>query len=56
MYSNGDADFGYEGFKNLTTLAYSTGALAMKDLKNGKISAVILDKQPSLMIASSINK
>lgn len=56
MYSNGDADFGYDGFKNLTTNAYSTGALAMKDLSNGKINAVILDKQPSLMIAASYNK
>ncbi|MGN0813502.1 MAG: transporter substrate-binding domain-containing protein [Candidatus Coproplasma sp.] len=56
MYSNGDEDFGYDGFENLTTKAYSTGALAMKDLSNGKINAVILDKQPSLMIAASYNK
>jgi polar amino acid transport system substrate-binding protein len=56
MYTNGDADFEYDGFANLTTKAYSTGALAMKDLSNGKINAVILDKQPSLMIAKSINK
>lgn len=56
MYSHGDADFEYDGFTNLTTKAYSTGALAMKDLSNGKINAVILDKQPSLMIAKSINK
>lgn len=56
MYSNGDADFGYDGFTNLTTKAYSTGALAMKDLSNGKINAVILDKQPSLMISASYNK
>lgn len=56
MYSNGDEDFEYDGFTNLTTKAYNTGALAMKDLSNGKINAVILDKQPSLMIAESINK
>lgn len=56
MYSNGDVDFEYDGFTNLTTKAYSTGALAMKDLSNGKINAVILDKQPSLMIAESMNK
>lgn len=56
MYSNGDADFEYDGFTNLTTKAYSTGALAMMDLKNGKINAVILDKQPSIMIATSMNK
>lgn len=56
MYSYGDEDFGYDGFTNLTTNAYSTGALAMMDLANGKINAVILDKQPSLMIAKSLNK
>ena len=51
MYSYGDEGFDYDGFKNLTTQGYPTGALAMADLSNGKIDAVILDKQPSLMIA-----
>lgn len=55
MYSHGDADFGYDGFTNLTTNAYQTGALAMTDLSNGIINAVILDLQPSLMISQSIN-
>ena len=55
MYSAGDEDFGYDGFTNLTTKAYTTGALAMKDLSNGKINAVILDLQPSIMIAKSVN-
>lgn len=56
MYSKGDEGFGYDGFTNLTTNGYTTGALAMKDLSNGKIDAVILDLQPSLLIAESINK
>ena len=56
MYSAGESGFGYDGFKNLTTKGYTTGALAMKDLSNGKIDAVILDKQPSLMIAATLNK
>ena len=55
MYSNGDVDFEYDGFTNLTTAAYTTGALAMKDLQNGKVNAVILDLQPSLMIAKNMN-
>ncbi len=55
MYSAGDADFEYDGFKNLTTKSYDTGALAITDLSNGKINAVILDLQPSLMISQSIN-
>lgn len=56
MYSKGDEDFGYDGFANLTTNGYNTGALAMMDLQNGKINAVILDKQPSLMLVNSMNK
>ena len=55
MYSNGDEDFGYDGFTNLTTTAYSNGTLACMDLKNGKINAVIIDKQPALMITKNIN-
>lgn len=55
MYSAGNEDFGYDGFKNLTVKGYKTGALAIKDLSNGKINAVVLDKQPALMIAASTN-
>ena len=55
MYMAGDEDFGYDGFKNLTTVSYKNGALAAKDLSNGKINAVVIDKQPALMIAKSIN-
>ena len=55
MYSAGDEDFGYDGFTNLTVNGYKTGALAVKDLSNGKINAVIIDKQPALMISKSIN-
>ena len=56
MYTKGDVDFGYDGFTNLETKGYTTGALAMTDLKNGKINAVILDLQPSLMISASLNR
>lgn len=55
MYSAGDDDFGYDGFKNLTTQTYTNGTLACTDLKNGKIDAVIIDKQPAIMITKSIN-
>ncbi|MBR2354504.1 MAG: transporter substrate-binding domain-containing protein [Clostridia bacterium] len=56
MFSAGDEDFGYDGFKNLTTNGYTTGALAVLDLANEKVDAVILDKQPAIMIAESTNK
>lgn len=55
MYSAGDEGFGYDGFGNLTTNGYSNGALAVQDLSNGRINAVIIDKQPALMISSSVN-
>jgi len=55
MFSAGDEGFGYDGFTNLTTNGYTTGALAVLDLSNGKIDAVILDKQPAIMIAESTN-
>ena len=56
MYTAGDEGFGYDGFKNLTCNGYTTGALAILDLANGKVDAVILDKQPAIMIAESTNK
>ena len=56
MFSAGDEGFGYDGFKNLTTNGYTTGALAVLDLANSKVDAVILDKQPAIMIAKSTNK
>ena len=55
MYSKGDADFGYDGFSNVDTKMYDSGALAVKDLSNGKIDAVIIDEQPAKMISKSIN-
>lgn len=56
MYAFGNEDFGYDGFKNLETRGYATGALAVKDISNGLIQAVIIDKQPALMIAASMNQ
>ena len=56
MYTAGDDDFGYDGFANITVNGYKTGALAIKDLQNGKINGVIIDKQPALMISKALNK
>ena len=56
MFSAGDEGFGYDGFTNLTTNGYTTGALAVLDLANKKVDAVIIDKQPAIMIAESTNK
>lgn len=55
MYAAGNEDFGYAGFSDAETKIYDAGALAVKDLSNGKIDAVIIDEQPAKMIAKSIN-
>ncbi len=55
MFVSGDEGFGYEGFENLSTKGYKTGALAVLDLKNKNLDAVILDNQPAIMIAKTIN-
>lgn len=56
MFSMGNEGFEYEGFTNLTTKGYPSGALAVQDLANGRINAVIIDKQPAIMMAESMNK
>ncbi len=55
MYIAGNEGFGYEGFNNLECRGYKTGALAVLDLANNKIDAVVLDEQPALMIAERSN-
>lgn len=41
--------------QGITVNGYTTGALAVKDVANGAINGVIIDKQPALMIAETIN-
>ena len=55
MYMRGDSGFGYKGFARIDVIAFTTGSLAIRDLSNGKIDAVILDYQPALAIINSIN-
>lgn len=55
MYVRGDSGFGYKGFARIDVIAFTTAALAIRDLSNGKIDAVILDYQPALEIVKAIN-
>ena len=55
MFSAGDSGFGYDGITNVTTLGFTSGALAALDVKNGKIDAVIIDLQPALAIVENLN-
>ncbi len=53
-FTEGDADWGFEGFK-VTCTGYQNGALAVQDLINGGIDYVIIDEAPAKMIAESFN-
>lgn len=55
MYINGDADWGYDGFANITGKGYSTAQEALTDLINGNLYAVIVDEAPANALVNSIN-
>lgn len=54
LYSKGDADWGFAGFK-VTTNGYKNGSLAVQDMLNGNINYVIIDAAPAARITESIN-
>ena len=47
FYVEGDADWGFDGITNAECKPYDNGGLAIKDLNDGKIDAVILDEAPA---------
>lgn len=53
MYINGDADWGYDGFSNISGKGYLTGQEAIMDLANGNIYAVIIDEAPANALLKS---
>lgn len=54
MYVNGDEDFGFDGFSNITGTGYDTAVLAVNDMLNGNLYAVVVDEGPANTIASAI--
>ena len=56
MYINGDEDWGFEGFANINGKSYENAQVAISDLINGNIYAVILDEAPANAIVSAINE
>ncbi|MBQ2938843.1 MAG: transporter substrate-binding domain-containing protein [Clostridia bacterium] len=54
LYSEGDADWGFDGFP-VTTVGYKNGSLAVQDMLNGNISYVIIDAGPAKCITEKIN-
>lgn len=54
LYSEGDADWGFDGFP-VTTVGYKNGSLAVQDMLNGNINFVIIDAGPAACITEKIN-
>ena len=52
FYIEGDEDWGFDGIKNAQCKPYDNGGLAIKDLNDDKIDAVILDEAPAKNIVS----
>ena len=55
MYIEGDADWGYDGFANITGKGYTSAQDAAMDLVNGNIYAVVVDEAPANAIVNAIN-
>ncbi len=55
MYINGDADWGYDGFANITGKGYATAQDALQDLINGNIYAVVVDEAPGAALVNAVN-
>ena len=43
FFLKGDAGWGFEGYSNISTESYDTGAMAVKDLLDGKVNYVVID-------------
>ena len=54
FYVEGDEDWGFAGFA-VTGKGYTNGALAVQDLINGNINAVIIDAAPAERIVENFN-
>lgn len=55
MYIEGDEDWGYAGFANITGSGYATAQVAVMDLINGNIYAVVVDEAPANAIVNAVN-
>ena len=55
FYSEGDAEFGFDGFA-VETKGYKNGSLAVQDMLNGNINYEIIDSAPAKCITEAINK
>lgn len=54
-YVVGDEDWGFPGFSNLTHTGYKTAQLAIQDIANGLLYAVVVDEAPAEAMVKAIN-
>lgn len=54
-YVAGDEDWGFEGFSNIDCVGYKTAQLAVQDVINGTIYAVVVDEAPAAAMVEAIN-
>ncbi len=52
-FMNGDADWGFTGFKNIETLAFDNGGLAVTDMLNGNVDFVVIDDAPAASLVAA---
>lgn len=54
-YVAGDEDWGFVGFNNLKPTGYKTAQLAIQDIANGLLFAVVVDEAPANAMVKAIN-
>ena len=55
-YVAGSEDLGFTGFDNVNNVGYKSGQIAIQDMINGNLYAVVLDEAPAKTMVSAINK
>lgn len=55
LYINGNEDWGFTGFDNIADKSYATAQMAVTDLINGNIYAVVVDEAPANMLIANMN-
>ncbi len=54
-YVQGDADWDFVGFKNITPVGYTTAQLAVQDIVDGRIFGVVVDEAPANAIVGNLS-
>lgn len=54
-YVQGDADWEFVGFNNITPVGYTTAQLAVQDIVDGRIFGVVVDEAPAKAIVGNLS-